>query len=122
MPNLIEVPLEKGGSILIEVDAPTSGEVLRGKAATQVIEQVSQTLEKALSHVRSTADVVIAQLRSIPQTPDEVSVEFGIRFGAKGTVYIAGGEAEANFKVALKWKNETAPAEPADEIEKAVVA
>lgn len=122
MPNLIEVPLEKGGSILIEVGAPTSGEVLRGKGATQVIEQVSQTLEKALSHVRSTADVVIAQLRSIPQTPDEVSVEFGIRFGAKGTVYIAGGEAEANFKVALKWKKETEPAEPADEIEKAVLA
>src|SRR5215475_7324002 len=114
MPNLIEVPLEKGGSILIEVDAPTSGEVLRGQAATQVIE----TLEKALSHVRSTADVVIAQLRSIPQTPDEVSIEFGIRFGAKGTVYIAGGEAEANFKVALKWKKETASAEPADETEK----
>ena len=118
MPNLIEVPLESGGSILIEVDTTRSGDVLRGKSATQVVEQVSQTLENALGHVRSTADAVIAQLRAIPQTPDEVSVEFGIRFGAKGNIYIAGGEAEANFKVALKWKQETASAEPADETEK----
>src|SRR5262245_33525969 len=122
MPNLIEVPLERGGSILIEADAPSSGEVLRGKVAAQVIEQVSQTLEEALSHVRSTADVVIAQLLAIPQTPDEVAVEFGIRFGAKGSVYIAGGEAEANFKVALKWKKESAPAEPADATEKSDVS
>jgi hypothetical protein len=122
MPNLIEVPLERGGSILIEADAPSSGEVLRGRAAAQVIEQVSQTLEEALSHVRSTADVLIAQLRAIPQRPDEVSVEFGIKFGAKGSVYIAGGEAEANFKVALKWKKETAPSETEDETEKSVVS
>src|SRR5262249_7322070 len=84
VPNLIEVPLESGGSILIEADGASSGDVLRGKGATQVIEQVSQTLEKALGHVRSTANAVIAQLRAIPQTPDEVSVEFGVRFGAKG--------------------------------------
>src|SRR5215510_1719831 len=115
MPNLIEVPLERGGSILIEADAPCSGEVLRGKVVTQVIEQVSQTLEEALSHVRSTADVVIAQLLAIPQTPNEIAVEFGIKFGAKGNIYIAGGEAEANFKVALKWKKETEPAEPEGE-------
>jgi NTP-dependent ternary system trypsin peptidase co-occuring protein len=115
MPNLIEVPLEKGGSILIEADASGSGEVLRGRSAAQVIERVSQTLEEALSHVRSTADVVITQLCAIPQTPEEVSVEFGIKFGAKGSVYIAGGEAEANFKVALKWKKENAPAEKAGE-------
>jgi hypothetical protein len=121
MPKLIEVPLERGGSILIEADASNSGEALRGRAAVQVIEQVSHTLEEALSHVRSTADVVIAQLCAISQTPDEVSVEFGIKFGAKGSVYIAGGEAEANFKIALKWKKEPAPAEMTDEAEKSDV-
>jgi Trypsin-co-occurring domain 1 len=118
MPNLIEVPLERGGSILIEADAASSGEALRGKAAAQVIEKVSQTLEEALSQVRSTAEVVITQLCAIPQSPDEVSVEFGVKFGAKGSVYIAGGEAEANFKVALKWKKETAPSETDGETEK----
>ena len=66
--------------------------------------------------------MVIAQLRAIPQTPDEVSVEFGVRFGAKGNFYIAGGEAEANFKVALKWKRETASGGPADETEKSDVS
>jgi hypothetical protein len=118
VPNLIEVPLESGGSILIEADGSSSGDVLRGKGVTQVIEQVSQTFEKALGNIRSTANEVIAQLRAIPQTPDEVSVEFGVKFGAKGSVYIASGDAEANFKVALKWKQETAPAEPAGETEK----
>jgi hypothetical protein len=104
MPKLIEVPLERGGSILIEADAPNSGDPLRGRVNAQVIDRVSQTLEEALSHIRSTADVVITQLCAIPQTPDEVSVEFGIKFGAKGSIYIAGGEAEANFKVAIKWQ------------------
>jgi hypothetical protein len=58
-------------------------------------------------------------LRNLQQAPEEVTVEFGIKFGAKGSVYIAGGEAEANFKVALKWKKETASA---TQTEKAVSA
>jgi hypothetical protein len=110
MSQLIEVPLESGGTILIEAEAVSSSTPMRGGAAKKVIEQVEQTFEAALDNVRATASAVITKLRDVPQAPEEVTVEFGIKFGAKGSIYIAGGEAEANFKVALKWKKETAPA------------
>ena len=119
MSHLIEVPLEGGGTILIEADSVGSTIPMRGPGIKKVVEQVEQTLETALTHVKATANAVIAQLRDIQQSPDEVNVEFGIKFGAKGNIYIAGGEAEANFKVAIKWKkaeaSPTAPPVPSEE-------
>lgn len=118
MSQLIEVPLAGGGTILIEADATRSSEAMRGPGAKKVIEQVTQTLEDALDNVKATANAVITKLRDVHQSPEEVTVEFGIKFGAKGSVYIAGGEAEANFKVAIKWKKEAAPVVQAEPPEK----
>lgn len=108
MSQLIEVPLAGGGTILIEAEAAPSSETMRGFAAKKALEQVEQTFEAALENVKATANAVITKLRDIQQAPEEVTVEFGIKFGAKGNVYIAGGEAEANFKVAIKWKQAAA--------------
>lgn len=108
MSQLIEVPLAGGGTILIEADANKSSETMRGPGAKKVVEQVTQTLEDALDNVKDTANAVITKLRNVHQSPEEVTVEFGIKFGAKGNVFIAGGEAEANFKVAIKWKKDDA--------------
>ena len=112
MNHLIKVPLESGGTILIEAEGSGSSEAMRGIGAKKVIDEVTQTLEAALDNVKATANAVISRLRDIPQAPEEVTVEFGIKFGAKADVYIAKGDAEANFKVALKWKKETPLAVP----------
>ncbi|OWK34897.1 hypothetical protein FRUB_09739 [Fimbriiglobus ruber] len=37
--------------------------------------------------------------------PSEVAIEFGIKVSVESGVIVASAEAEANFKVSLKWKN-----------------
>ena len=38
-------------------------------------------------------------------TPDEIDLEFGIKFNAKAGAVFASVDSEATFKVSLKWKN-----------------
>ena len=38
-------------------------------------------------------------------TPDEIGLEFGIKFNAKAGAVFASVDSEATFKVSLKWKN-----------------
>lgn len=38
-------------------------------------------------------------------TPDEINLEFGLKFGAKAGAIFASADSEAVFKVAIKWKN-----------------
>ena len=102
MKQLIEVPLNDGSSVIVEVEETESEGVVRAGRG-EVIAKAAQTLEAALDRVRPTASVVIAKLRDLAVTPSEISVEFGLKFSAKAGVYIASADTEANFKVSLKW-------------------
>ena len=59
----------------------------------------------AMVHVRPAAEAVLNSFREM-NTPDEISLEFGVEFSAKlGAAVFASTEGEATFKVILKWKN-----------------
>jgi hypothetical protein len=47
----------------------------------------------------------VEKLRSVANAPDEIAVEFGLKMNVEGKAFIAAAGAEANFKVALKWKS-----------------
>lgn len=64
-----------------------------------------QAFEEALSRIRPIADSVMRTAREL-NNPHEIAVEFGIKVSAASGVVLASAEAEANFKVSLKWKNE----------------
>ena len=38
-------------------------------------------------------------------TPDEIGLDFGIKFSAQAGAIFASVDSEATFKVSLKWKN-----------------
>jgi hypothetical protein len=59
--------------------------------------------------VRSAAEGILHQLRSLAQPPDEVAVEFGVKMNAQAGAIIAKASSEANFKINVTWKK--APAE-----------
>ncbi|WP_063750250.1 CU044_2847 family protein [Kitasatospora cheerisanensis] len=46
---------------------------------------------------------------AVPARPDEVSVEFGVQFGADLKLGIVGGKAEATMTVSATWKLPPAP-------------
>lgn len=103
MKRLIEFPLQEGGSMLVEVDEPETGGVVKASRAGEAAEKATQTLEEAIDKIKPAAQSIITQLRGLHDEPDEVAVEFGIKLSAAAGAFVASASVEANYKVSLKW-------------------
>lgn len=110
MKRLIEYPLKDGNLVLIEVEEPErpANSSVRGVQlpSHEVIERATQSFEDALEKVKPAAGVIIAKLKELKPPPDQIGLEFGIKFSARAGAVIASAGAEANFKVTLTWKRE----------------
>jgi hypothetical protein len=102
MKQLIEYTLENGGSIIVEVDEPEG--LVRADRGSDVIEKATQKFEEALQKVKPATMAIISTLRELGDSPDEASVEFGVKLSAKAGVIVASADAEANFVFKLTWK------------------
>jgi len=110
MKHLVEFLLEDGSTVLVESDEPEKGPVVRGIAAHEITERAEQTFEAALETIRPIAAAIIAKLRNLADSPEQIGVEFGVKLGAKAGAFLASADTEATFKVTLTWKREqTAP-------------
>ena len=103
MKRLIEFPLEDGTTMLVEIDEPEQGGLVKASRTGDVIVKAQQTLEKALENVQPAAQFVIQQLRKLHDSPDEIQVAFGLKLSAEAGAVLAAAGAEANYTVTLKW-------------------
>lgn len=106
MKRLIEFPLEDGTTMLVEIDEPDQGGLVKASRSDDVITKAQQTLEKSLEKVKPAAQLVIQKLRELHETPDEVQVSFGLKLSAEAGAVLASGSVEANYTVTLKWAKE----------------
>lgn len=106
MKHLVEFPLEDGTTILVEVDDSETGSVVRSGRVGDAIAKSQKTFEEAMDKVKPAASAIIAKIRSLHDTPDEVEVEFGLKMSADAGAFVASAGIEANYKVTLKWKKE----------------
>jgi hypothetical protein len=109
MKRLVEFPLEDGTSLIVEVDEPDTGGVVQASRG-DVIEKAHQTMEKSLEKVKPAAQFMLAQLRKLHDTPDEIQVSFGLKLSSDFGVVLAAVGLEANYSVTLKWVKEKAAA------------
>ncbi len=109
MAELAQFPLNGGGVLVVEVDTADSParRVMRG-ANPETVATATATFESALQTVRSAAEGILHQLRSLAEPPDEVEVEFGVKMSAETGAIIAKASTEANFKINLTWKKDAA--------------
>lgn len=113
MKRLVEFSLDQGGSVLVEVDDPPTGPVMRGlgKDRSALVEEADKTFEEATAAVTPVARNLIARLRSIDDPPDEIGIEFGVQLSAQAGAFIASVAAEANFRVSITWRRRGAASE-----------
>jgi hypothetical protein len=105
MGQLVEFPLEDGGSVLVEVHAGAAGPVTRGLGTRNgVTEQAQHTFEQAVARVQPAAQVLVRRLRALADAPEEIGVEFGLELSAEAGAFIAAASSTANFKVTLMWR------------------
>lgn len=100
--HVIEVPVEGGESIRVEVAEETDG-IVRVARPGQVAAIAQESLQQSLDRIRPVATALWEKLRHLPETPDQVTVEFGIKLSAEAGVIVARGATEANFVVSLEW-------------------
>ncbi|WP_206440218.1 CU044_2847 family protein [Streptomyces scabichelini] len=77
--------------------------VVRVARPGQVAAIAQESLQQSLDRIRPVAVAVWEKLRHLPETPDRVSVEFGIKLSAEAGLIVARGATEANFVVSLEW-------------------
>ena len=111
MAVLLEVPVEDGAVLLVEVDrqdlpgelalaSPMPGEAV--PKATRSLGQALEQLEPMLRTIRATL---------LPHAPDHFSIEFGVKLGGETGVILAKGTAEVNLKMTMTWdRTSAAPA------------
>ncbi|MHC4115894.1 MAG: CU044_2847 family protein [Planctomycetota bacterium] len=110
MKRLIEFPTKGNSSILVEVDEPEPEGGMVQAARTGEIAKASQTFEAALDRIKPAAGAIIAKLRGLGESPDEIDLEFGLKLSVEAGAFIASTGTEANLKVRLNWKREKAEA------------
>lgn len=60
----------------------------------------------AIARVKPAAEAVLKAFSDMNQ-PDEIGLEFGIKFNARLGAIFTSVDSEATFKVSLKWANKT---------------
>jgi len=90
--------------VIVEVDEPVTegGEELAARAGKIAVAE--HGLEESLARVRPAADCLIRTLHGLAVSPDEATIEFGIKLSGKAGAVIASAAVEANFTVTLRWQ------------------
>lgn len=110
MIELVGFPLE-GQQAYVEIADDEPG-VVAVSRLDDVISAASGSLEEGLDRVRSVAQAALRRLVSVPEPPEEVTIEFGVRFNAKVGAVIAQTEGAGHLQVTMTWKRPP-PAPPA---------
>jgi hypothetical protein len=106
----------EGTSVIMETDEDVSGWAPASRVGERIIHDATIRFEDALVHVRKAAQTALRIFHEGPEDsvePDEVEIEFGVKFGTEAGAMIAKTSLEGQFTVRLKWlaKNSEAHAE-----------
>ena len=102
---LLNVPMESGGVITVEVDQlDLPGDLaLASPDPGRAIARLGTSFEHGLDMLNPVLDAIANRLKAA--RPDEFSVEFGVKIGGDAGIFIARGTAEVNFLVTMKWNS-----------------
>lgn len=103
MSRILALPLDGGGTVLVEAAAGEETGIDRVGRLGDAIRDSAETLQHALSRVRPAVAAVFGSMRTLPEPPEKICVEFGIRLTAEAGVVVARASSEANFTVTLEW-------------------
>ena len=100
MAELVAVPLDGGGEVVVEMDH--TGGVVKARRAGGVIGTATHSLEAALDSVAPAAQSILAKLRQARS--NEITVEFGLLLTAEAGAAIVKTAGECHLKVTLRWE------------------
>lgn len=107
--SVVRVPLEGGGSVLVEAATVPDGPVKAGRVS-EAVGELPVSLQAALGPVTDVARAVVQELRSAG--PGGVEVQFGVDLAVQAGVVITRGEASCHLRVTVRWDRDDRDAGP----------
>jgi hypothetical protein len=104
MASLVAITFDGGDQVVMEVDDDPSDGVVRAARPGEILTVAGTTVDAALERLRPLARTIVGRLRALPEPPDEIAVEFGIKASLQAGMVVARSSADANFKVSLQWQ------------------
>jgi len=100
MEQLVEVQLDSGKIIYMEVSAPPSDVWQEFSAQSTIRKRLSELIGDA----RETVIDISERFMDLPSKPNEVKIElaFEVKFG--GTLALVNGETKGAIKVTIAWR------------------
>lgn len=95
--------LYKAGKGTIPVEVAKKTRVTRGDSRTK--EKLNDHISDVNMIVKNVSEEIDSCVKSLNYTPDEISVEIGIKFSAEAGAILAKAATEGAIKVELKWMN-----------------
>jgi len=95
---LIEYEMEDGSVIRVE----SSGDLGVERISKDKTSRAGEKFEQAIAQIKPVAKALFGAFEHF-NNPQEINLEFGVKFSAKAGVIFASADSEATFKVSLKW-------------------
>lgn len=103
MSRIVQLPLEGGQHVLIEITEPDEPGMDRIGRGERAVEAARQTFEEGLSQVRPVIQAVVQQFQGMNETPSKITLQFGLKVSGELNVVIGKAASEANFTVSVEW-------------------
>ena len=103
MKKLVRYEINDVSHITMEVDEPSSDTNLATMPG-KTLEMAKDKFEDVLKQIKPATTAVLATLKDLADSPDEATVEFGVKLNTSSGVVIASASVEANFVFKLTWK------------------
>ncbi|WBB71263.1 CU044_2847 family protein [Micromonospora sp. WMMD1128] len=109
MTELVRIPLDDGGTLLVEGTDTPDGPVDAGRIGDH-LRELPATLRTTLRPVADAAQVVLEQLRRAG--PDEIEAEFGVNLSNEAGAVITKSQLACHLKVTVRWRRAGSVSDP----------
>jgi hypothetical protein len=99
--------LGDGEFVVVEVDDSLVGAdevVLAARDPGKTMVQLPETLQVSFDRTLGVVGGMLLQLRSMPHSPNQAEIQFGLKIGGEAGLIFARGSTEVNFQVKMSWK------------------
>ncbi|NUP44726.1 MAG: hypothetical protein HOY76_48790 [Streptomyces sp.] len=102
MPDIVQMPVDGGEPILVEIDRRTT----RVGRVQDQFDTAGESLQRSLTRVQEIAGHVFDKLSALPRKPERIRVEFGVKLTADANVILTRTGGEAHFVIEMEWEGE----------------
>jgi len=104
--TLLKFKLDDGTEIYVESqdDISSSGLTKTSKKNKDNIVEADEKFETLIEKIKPVSNLIMKSLKEL-NTPDDIELSLGIKFGGKAGIIFASVDSEAIFNLKLKWSN-----------------